>query len=372
MNYWSKTSIAFLILLFGQGQAGWAVDEMSQPIQMAVGPVPEGQGGPVYCGSDGICNINGCQNNPDPDCSKPPIPLSSGAVVAVQKSIETLKMDGRERSFIVYEPKGVRSTDKLPVVIMFHGSGGDGEKFYNMSGWKEKADRTQIVTVFPSSAQYSCVIKDGKPKRDVKKWNEDKTELCPGAPDVIADDVKFVRRLVGIVQTKYPTDPKRFYATGFSNGGNFTAKLAMDAPDLFAAIAASAGRLQDTTRVPSEIIPFYLTVGTHNDVERTNGPLPMSSAVLSNPEVEALITTMLDKMRLSPEYSFGQGAYSGGGEVSFAIYNQNRSSQSLRLHPPEFRFLVVKGLTHEYANGKNNPAVYADIFWEFFERFARP
>ena len=27
-----------------------------------------------------------------------------------------------------------------PVAFMFHGTGGDGEKFYNISGWKEKAD----------------------------------------------------------------------------------------------------------------------------------------------------------------------------------------------------------------------------------------
>jgi hypothetical protein len=42
MNYWLKTSICFLILLFSQSQAGLAVEEINQPIQMAVGPVPDG------------------------------------------------------------------------------------------------------------------------------------------------------------------------------------------------------------------------------------------------------------------------------------------------------------------------------------------
>ncbi|MDF0672740.1 MAG: alpha/beta hydrolase-fold protein [Nitrospira sp.] len=156
----------------------------------------------------------------------PRVPVPSG------RRTETLQVDGQERSFIVYIPEGVRSTDKLPVVLMFHGAdvaNGDAEQFYNMSGWKEKADRERIVAVFPSSLQYDCVILNGEQIRNQDRWNDDKAEPC-GATDVLADDVKFVRRLVDFLQKHYPTDPKRFYASGFSNGGSFTAKLAMAPP----------------------------------------------------------------------------------------------------------------------------------------------
>lgn len=68
MNYWLRTSICFLILLFGHSQVGLAVEELSQPIRMAVGPVNPDEPGLPSCGADGVCRINECQATPDPDC----------------------------------------------------------------------------------------------------------------------------------------------------------------------------------------------------------------------------------------------------------------------------------------------------------------
>ncbi|MDF0672739.1 MAG: hypothetical protein P0120_00145 [Nitrospira sp.] len=91
-------------------------------------------------------------------------------------------------------------------------------------------------------------------------------------------------------------------------------------------------------------------------------PFPMTREAMSLPAVQAVVSTMLDKLRLRPRYTLSNVAH-----TSVAVYNQ-----SLTEHPEEFRFLVVEDLGHQYANGKNNPVVYADIFWEFFQRFARP
>ena len=70
---------------------------------------------------------------------------------------------------------------------------------------------------------------------------------------------------------------------------------------------------------------------------------------------------MVSKLRLSPTYTFNAGA-----QMSVATYNT-----SLTGSPGEFRFVLVKDLQHAYANGTNNPVVYADVFWQFFQRFAR-
>jgi poly(3-hydroxybutyrate) depolymerase len=60
---------------------------------------------------------------------------------------------------------------KTAVVLMLHGSGGNGEKFYNLSGWKEGGDAHNILTVFPSSPQYPCVLDDGVEKTKAEKWS---------------------------------------------------------------------------------------------------------------------------------------------------------------------------------------------------------
>jgi hypothetical protein len=64
MNYWLKTSICFLILLFGQIQAG-LTEEINKFVQIAALDSPNG---PPPCGSDGVCNLAACPN--DPDCPK--------------------------------------------------------------------------------------------------------------------------------------------------------------------------------------------------------------------------------------------------------------------------------------------------------------
>jgi serine-type D-Ala-D-Ala carboxypeptidase (penicillin-binding protein 5/6) len=68
MNYWLKTSFCFLILLCCQCQAGLVVEDMSQPTRLAVGPVDPDDPGWPSCEADGICRVNECRADPDPDC----------------------------------------------------------------------------------------------------------------------------------------------------------------------------------------------------------------------------------------------------------------------------------------------------------------
>lgn len=74
----------------------------------------------------------------------------------------TIVTDGKTREYYVHVPTAYNPKMPVPVVFMPHGSGGNGEKFYNISGWKEIGEAENILTVFPSSLQYPCVLDDGK------------------------------------------------------------------------------------------------------------------------------------------------------------------------------------------------------------------
>lgn len=83
MKTWSRFAIGFLVVLFAQGQPGFAAEEIGRGIEVAVGPQDVG-GDPPSCGQDGICRVNECRNqpNPDPDCPddlphNPPAPFNS-------------------------------------------------------------------------------------------------------------------------------------------------------------------------------------------------------------------------------------------------------------------------------------------------------
>src|SRR5688572_21968841 len=55
-----------------------------------------------------------------------------------------MEVDGYPREYIVYVPAGATARmgagEQVPLVLMLHGTGGDGTKFFNISGWREKAD----------------------------------------------------------------------------------------------------------------------------------------------------------------------------------------------------------------------------------------
>lgn len=78
-----------------------------------------------------------------------------------------------------------------------------------------------------------------------------------------ADDVGFLLALLAQIEAEVPTDPRRVYATGISNGAAMVTKLATMRPARFAAIAPVAGInavwVEPPTAPPVPVIAFHGT-----------------------------------------------------------------------------------------------------------------
>src|SRR5688572_17261916 len=186
----------------------------------------------------------------------------------------TMEVDSVEREFIVALPSGAVPPNGYPVVFMLHGTSGDGEKFYNISGWKEIGEIEKILTVFPSSLSY-CVTEDSVNPHMTTKWNNGdlQTVACPG--QTFKDDVKFFRMMVDTIGKTVNIDESRIYVSGFSNGGVMAAKLAVEASDILAAAAAAAGPLnQKDSGEAKRMIPIVFSFGTADDRFYTPFGLP--------------------------------------------------------------------------------------------------
>jgi polyhydroxybutyrate depolymerase len=86
---------------------------------------------------------------------------------------------------------------------------------------------------------------------------------CPPAFDQNIDDVAFVRALINKLEAEGCVDPKRIYATGLSNGGGMSLRLACDAADVIAAVAPYACDLfQNQPCAPSRPIAMIDYRGT--------------------------------------------------------------------------------------------------------------
>jgi len=168
-----------------------------------------------------------------------------------------LTHDGRERSYLLYVPTSVDWDKPVPLILVFHGGTGNGKSARVMSGFNEVADRHGFIVAYPDGTGH---LSDDI----ILTWNGG--ECCGYAQKNNVDDVGFARAVVAHVQSQVNIDSKRIYATGMSNGGILSQRLACEASDLFAAIAPVAGTLNFPNCDPSEplsVIEFHGTADLH-------------------------------------------------------------------------------------------------------------
>jgi len=132
---------------------------------------------------------------------------------------------GESRTFIVRIPTGYTGTSPVPVVIDFHPLGGTGSSQESSSGWKAKCDSVGCIAVFPDSSA----------SKGANAWNAG--YCCNEAQKNKVDDVQFARDIIKYLQANTCADPKRIYASGGSNGGGMTYRMACEAADVIAAVA---------------------------------------------------------------------------------------------------------------------------------------
>jgi polyhydroxybutyrate depolymerase len=303
--------------------------------------------------------------------------VSHGAVglaYAVGVNCRVVEVDGHPRRFIVYVPASRPVTGpRAPVVFMFHGSSGDGEQFLRISGWREQADATGLVAVFPTGLRYR-VLDSG---RLSTKWNDyslasqvDLGERPPGYPANApwpANDVGFVDAMLADLGARLPIDRHRVYASGFSNGAGFAARLAVERSTVLAAAAFSGGALP-AAQAPARPIPMYLTVGSLDDrVLAQTGPPPLTRlpldplALLAEPVITSTVGAHLATLGLDPR---DFGVLGSPRSTAFRWPATGTGPDGALM-----RFAVLDGVRHQYPNARNNPAGFAAApeFWDFFK-----
>ncbi|BBO72669.1 hypothetical protein DSCW_00860 [Desulfosarcina widdelii] len=141
--------------------------------------------------------------------------------------------DGLKRSYIIDKPKMAANGSKLPVIIMLHGGGGNGENGKRMSGFTEKAVPCGVIAVYPSGTSKFQRMKK------IKTWNAE--HCCGYAMEQDIDDVGFISVLIDGLVAHDSADQKRIYATGISNGALLTNQLGAKLSRKIAAIAPVVG-----------------------------------------------------------------------------------------------------------------------------------
>lgn len=137
------------------------------------------------------------------------------------------------RRYSIHIPAKYRDGTPAPVVIAFHGGGGNPASMIKLSGLNAKSDEAGFIVVYPYGT--------GRLENTLLTFNGG--ECCGQAMHQKIDDVGFTRALLDDLSRVAAVDADRIYATGLSNGAIMSHYVASELSDRIAAIAPVGGPL---------------------------------------------------------------------------------------------------------------------------------
>jgi polyhydroxybutyrate depolymerase len=139
------------------------------------------------------------------------------------KYLDILTIHDEARWFMLHIPESYQHGTPTALVLSFHGAGSSFEEQEMVSGMDSWVEELGFIAVYPQASRENGSV-----------WQL-VTEMTGSA------DLDFARALIEFLEEKLTIDPKRIYATGFSNGGGLVDLMACNMADKIAAIAPVAG-----------------------------------------------------------------------------------------------------------------------------------
>ena len=295
---------------------------------------------------------------------------------------QTVATDGGTRTYRLHIPPGLSSSVPAPLVFAFHGGGQTAAQFEGFAHVYPKSDASGFILVEPEGTPALPGLEAGV----LDVWNAG--NCCEAAAQVNknVDDVGFVAAMLDSVESQICVDPKRVFATGFSNGGMLSHRLACQMSDRIAAIAAVSGGLGNrnldvnpvTTLfpcTPGRSVPVLHIHGTQDACYPFDGGLgPLSFVTF-----EAALTTVQ-----------GWAARNGCSSNPTTVLTNGAATCQLYPcpHPGEVELCTIDGGGHYWPGGDDWPGsqvfcganqgvrsadlIANDAFWSWFTAHPMP
>ncbi len=204
------------------------------------------------------------------------LPVAASALPAGDHAI-TL----RDRAYILHVP--AKLGPRPPLVLNFHGGGGNATQHQKYSQMDAVADREGFLVVYPEGS--------GPLEGKLQTWNAG--GCCGMAVRDNIDDVAFVRRLLDDLSKRQAYDPARVYATGLSNGAMLAYRLGTELSDRIAAVAAVAGAIA-VEHFPTQRAVPMMHIHSADDPRAPMGgglgpPFPMLNTQVNHIAVDAAL-----------------------------------------------------------------------------------
>jgi polyhydroxybutyrate depolymerase len=135
------------------------------------------------------------------------------------------------RPYALDVPPGYDPSHPAPLLLSLHGFGDTGENL--------GADRWPLAAVARAHGAFVAHPNGTLSSSQERYWNA--TDACCSFEGAAVDDVAYLTAVIDDVSRRYAIDPKRIWASGISNGGFMSHRLACDRSSRIAAIVSLAG-----------------------------------------------------------------------------------------------------------------------------------
>ena len=167
------------------------------------------------------------------------------------------QFEGNKRKYFVHLPPGYSSSEKLPLIMNFHGIVANSKQQEKYSRMNETADKHGFIVVYPYGKGHFWNTGIGK-KSYLRSRN----------------DVAFVNEMLNHLIRDFNIDTTRIYSCGLSLGGYFSYRLACELSHRIAAIASVGGVTSDSTAkfcINSRPVPVLQIHGTQDPIVKYEG-----------------------------------------------------------------------------------------------------
>lgn len=263
----------------------------------------------------------------------------------------SMKVGGKDRTVHVHVPKAYDPAKPTPVVLSFHGLGSNAAEQNVLAHMTEKADSASFIAVHPEGIGAAS-----------QSWNAG--ACCGEAASSAIDDVGFVSKIIDELESKLCVDAHRVFATGMSNGGFISHRLACELSTRIAAVAPVAGVLGIPTCNPTRPMSVFQFHGTLDALVPYAG-----SPSLGFPSVAQTLSGWAGRSgcNLTPRET------SKKGEVTCVTYDGCKAGAEVNL-------CTVSGGGHTWPGGFPVPSlghtttdiVATDAMWDFFVKHPLP
>ena len=283
-----------------------------------------------------------------------------------------LNFGGLTRSFLVYIPKRLR--DPASVVLVLHGAYGSAERMRSDTAWafEELADRDGVAIVYPQGF--------------AGQWNDCRATGSYAAKQRNLDDVGFLRAVVARLDGDPALGGRRIatdavFAAGLSNGGHMALRLALEAPDFVAGVAAIAASLPAAAnlgcRLSGQPVPVMLINGDADPISPYEGgdvwslgPFNRRGAVQPTEATAAYFVTLAGYAEPPFEHRYPDADPADGSVASRRVWSA--------ADRPEVDLITIHGGGHTIPHPRKvMPRIFgrtshdvpaAEEIWRFFRR----